>query len=62
MAQVELSNKEAQTIDKAIRMLRDRHYRSYHNAKDQNSNSAVANRNQAELLDQLRFRITKETH
>jgi hypothetical protein len=62
MAQVELSKKEVQNIDKAIRILRDRHYRSYHNAKDQNSNSALSNRNEAERLDQLRFRIIKETH
>lgn len=62
MATVELSPQEARTLDKAIRLLRDRHYRSYHNAKDSTSNSALSNRNQAELLDQLRYRITKETN
>lgn len=62
MATVELSTKEARTIDKAICLLRDRHYRNYHNAKDSTSETAIAQRNLAEQLDQLRYRITKETN
>lgn len=62
MAKVELSSKESHTIDKAIRLLRDRHYRNYYNAKDQTSETAIAQRHLADQLDQLRNRITSDVY
>lgn len=59
---LELTMTEAREIDKAIRLLRDRHFRNYFNAKDQESDSAQAQRNTAKALDELRNRITSATY
>lgn len=40
LMEVQLTDRESRQIDKAIRLLRDRHYRNYYNAKDQTSATA----------------------
>ena len=60
MAKVEISLEESREIDKAIRLLRDRHFRNHFNAKDTNSESAQLQRALAEELDTLRNRISSE--
>jgi len=45
---------QQQQLDQAIRLLRDRHYRNYHNAKDQNSPTAQEQYRIYEELEQLR--------
>jgi ribosomal 50S subunit-associated protein YjgA (DUF615 family) len=61
MAQVSLSSTEARQLDKALRLLRDRHYSNYHNAKDQTSETAQKQYATYQQLDELRFRIVKES-
>ena len=60
MATVELSSTEARQLDKALQLLRDRHYNNYHNAKDQTSETAQKQYATYQQLDKLRFRIVKE--
>ena len=60
MATVELSSNEARQLDKALQLLRDRHYRNYHNAKDRTSDTAQKQYWTYQQLDKLRFRIVKE--
>jgi hypothetical protein len=60
MAQVEMTPQEARTIDKAIQLLRDRHYQYYHNSANPDGDVAQGHRQKAQWLDELRFRITKE--
>lgn len=57
MITAELTRAEARQIDQAIRLLRDRHYRNYHNAKDQTSESAQAQYATYKQLDELRRRF-----
>lgn len=59
MAQVEVSPQEARTIDKAICLLRDRHYQYYHNSPRPDGDVAQGHKQKAEWLDALRYRITK---
>lgn len=60
MAKVTLSTLELRQVDKAIRLLRDRHYRNYYNAKDIHSVSAREQYRIYEELDELRNRISLE--
>lgn len=57
MKTVELTLAEARQIDKAIRLLRDRHYRNYYNAKDQTSATAQEQYNIYKELDNLRSKF-----
>jgi hypothetical protein len=57
MTTVQLSDKQIRLISKSITLLRDRHYRNYFNAKDRTSETAMAQRKQAEELDELRYQI-----
>lgn len=54
---LEVTRREQRDLDKALQLLRDRHYRNYHNAKDQNSESAQAQYAIYEQLEELRHRI-----
>ena len=38
---MELNAREQKLLDQAIRLLRDRHYNNYYNAKDHNSSGAL---------------------
>lgn len=60
MAKVEITSQEARQLDKALQLLRDRHYTNYRNAKDQTSETAQKQYATYQQLDQLRFRIVKE--
>ena len=60
MAQVEMTPDEARTIDKAIRLLRDRHYSAYHYSKNPEGATAQGHKAEAHKLDLLRYRYTKE--
>lgn len=60
MAQVEMTAQEARTIDKAIQLLRDRHYMYYHNSVNPDGDVAQGHKQKSEWLDQLRYRIVKE--
>lgn len=62
MPNVTLSQSEARQIDKAIRLLRDRYYSYYHNAKNQESEKAQENLRTYEQLDSLRWRISSEVN
>ena len=58
---MELSRQELRHIEKALRMLRDRHYRNYYNAKDEYSESA---QNQLAIyheIEDLRTRVRYES-
>jgi hypothetical protein len=59
-ANVYLSAKDVRQLDTAIRLLRDRHYRNFANAKDETSESAQEQYRIYEELDALRYRIAKE--
>jgi hypothetical protein len=60
MALVEITPQEARTIDKAIQLLRDRHYQYYHNSHNHTGDTAQGHKAVSESLDQLRYRIVKE--
>lgn len=60
MAQVEMTPQEARTIDKAIQLLRDRHYQYYHNSPNPDGDVAQGHKATSEALDKLRYRIVKE--
>lgn len=62
MATIELTPREILVIKRGLILLRDRHYKNYFNAKSRDSETAIAQRDQAEALDQLRFRIERETN
>ena len=57
MKQVELSKKELDQVYSGLILLRDRHYRNYHNAKDQTSETALAQLAIYNELEELRNRI-----
>lgn len=57
MATVELSPKELKLVRDGLVLLRDRHYRYYYDSKNPDGETAQGHKDQAELLDQLRFRI-----
>lgn len=60
MATVNITAQEAHQLDKALRLLRDRHYSNYQNAKDRTSDTAQKQYATYQELDRLRFRIVKE--
>ena len=62
MAQVALTPKQAQTIDKALRLLRDRHYSSYHNSKNPEGATAQKHKAEAHELDVFRSTIVREAN
>lgn len=51
---MKFTNRQQQQLDQAIRLLRDRHYRNYHNAKDQSSPTAQEQYRIYQELDGLR--------
>jgi len=53
----EVTRTEARQIDTAIRLLRDRHYRNYANAKDSTSETAQEQYRIYQELDELRRRF-----
>jgi hypothetical protein len=55
--EVRVTPQEARQIDQAIRLLRDRHYRNYANAKDQTSDTAQEQYRIYQQLDELRGRF-----
>jgi|LauGreDrversion4_2_1035121.scaffolds.fasta_scaffold79675_6 hypothetical protein len=55
--EVQVTPQEARQIDQAIRLLRDRHYRNYANAKDQSSETAKEQYRIYQQLDELRGRF-----
>ena len=59
MATLELSSSEISKLDKALQLLRDRHYSNYHNAKDQTSETAQRQLSTYNQLEELRFRIIR---
>jgi hypothetical protein len=62
MAQVSLTPQEARTIDKALCLLRDRHYSSYHNSKNPEGDTAQKHKAQAHELDIFRSTIVREAN
>jgi hypothetical protein len=62
MGQVVITPKEAQTIDKALRLLRDRHYSSYHNSKNPEGEVAQKHKAEAHELDIFRSTIVREAN
>ena len=60
MTSINITTQEARQLDKALQLLRDRHYSNYHNAKDQTSETAQKQYATYQELDRLRFRIVKE--
>jgi len=62
MAQVSLTPQEAQSIDKALRLLRDRHYSSYHYSKNPEGEVAQAHKAEAHELDIFRSTIVREAN
>lgn len=62
MAQVSLTPQEAHTIDKALRLLRDRHYSSYHYSKNPEGATAQKHKAQAQELDIFRSTIVREAN
>jgi hypothetical protein len=57
MTQLDFSRNELRDLDKALQLLRDRHYRNFHNAKDSQSPTALEQYAIYQKLEQLRFRI-----
>ncbi len=55
--EIRVTPQEARQIDQAIRLLRDRHYRNYANAKDQTSDTAQEQYRIYQQLDELRARF-----
>lgn len=51
---MELNAREHKLLDSAIRLLRDRHYNNYYNAKDQNSAGALHQLETFQELETLR--------
>jgi hypothetical protein len=62
MATVELTSKEARTIDKAICLLRDKHYRAYYDSKNPDGDTAQGHKATAHELDLFRSRILREAN
>ena len=58
---LEITKDEALTVEKALRMLRDKHYRNYYNAKDQYSQTALNQLRIYEELEELRNRYRSES-
>jgi hypothetical protein len=54
---LEITKQEQRQLDKALQLLRDRHYRNYYNAKDQYSETALGQLNIYNELETLRERI-----
>lgn len=52
-----LSNLEKQTIDKALRLLRDRHYNNYARAKNPQGDVAKTQYKLYQAIDQLRGKV-----
>lgn len=59
MITLQVAPPELQQLDKALRLLRDRHYSNYHNAKDRTSETAQKQYATYQELDRLRFRLLK---
>jgi hypothetical protein len=57
---LEMTKEEALTVEKALRLLRDRHYSNYYNAKDQYSETALKQLRIYEELEELRNRFRSE--
>lgn len=57
MAYLEFDKAEMKDLEKALILLRDRHYSYYHNAKDQRSETAQQNLAKYHQLEELRNRI-----
>ena len=53
---LELTKEEAQTVEKALRLLRDRHFNNYYRATNQNSESALKQLAIYKELEELRNR------
>lgn len=53
---LELTVEEARTVEKALRLLRDRHYNNYYRANNQHSESALKQLAIYEELEELRNR------
>ena len=51
---MELNARQQKLLDQAIRLLRDRHYNNYYNAKDQNSSGALHQLETFQELETLR--------
>ena len=51
---IDLTAREHKLLDNAIRLLRDRHYNNYYNAKDQNSAGALYQLQTFQELETLR--------
>lgn len=60
MAQVEIYKGEVQEIDKALRMLRDRYYKSSQSAKNQEIKDE--NYKKYQQMDSLRVRISSQVY
>lgn len=54
---LEITKQEQRQLDNALRLLRDRHFRNYYNAKDQYSETALAQLKIYNELEDLRNRI-----
>ena len=62
MGQVVITPKQAQTIDKALRLLRDKHYSSYHYSKNPEGEVAQKHKAEAHELDIFRSTIVREAN
>jgi hypothetical protein len=51
---MDFTPRQEKLLDQAIRLLRDRHYNNYYNAKDQNSAGALHQLEKFEELQELR--------
>lgn len=58
---MELKTYELRHIEKALRMLRDRHYRNFYNAKDEHSESAQKQLAIYREIEDLRTRVRNES-
>lgn len=59
---LEITKEEALTVEKALRLLRDRHYSNYYNAKNQHSDTALNQLRIYNELEELRNRYRFEAY
>jgi hypothetical protein len=62
MGQVAITPKEAQIINKALCLLRDKHYRAYHYSKNPEGEVAQGHKAEAHELDIFRSTIVREAN